>query len=351
MLEMTGKDDYPYVSVVICSRDRHQLLEKAVESVLAADYPRDRYEIIVVEEGDTPSPVAQTNYVFLPRRDLGLGHARKRGVREAKGKFVVFTDDDCLAEKDWISKIIEPMLTDPDVFGVAGATLIKNAPTIGACEAVLGFPGGGYRRYLKAKGRIHETPFASGCNMAYRAAVFDKLEIDDKYYGRWGTDDTIISMQVAQKWKFMFTPHAIIYHLPRNSFSGIYKLFQRRRHKELIFSKKRADQLKEVFSLRRGMIPRLILAVLLVAALKWIGLVLALAGLMSLYLALPLRYASELKAAKARAGTYAALPLVKATMDISVLISDVSFLFSLVTGRDVTTDRNTLDKYYGRDDQ
>ena len=110
---MNRGNNYPLVSVVVISRDRHKTLEETVQSLLALDYPPEKYEIVVIEEGDKPLPIPQTNYVFLPRQNLGLGYARNQGVKAAKGEFIAFTDDDCLVKHDWLYQIIQPMLHNP----------------------------------------------------------------------------------------------------------------------------------------------------------------------------------------------------------------------------------------------
>lgn len=345
---MTRNDNCPFVSVVICSRDRHQLLEKAVESVHAVDYPQEKYEIIVMEEGDEPSPIPEVVYKFLPRRNLGLGYARKQGVKAAKGKFIIFTDDDCAPEKNWLAQIIQPMLDDPQAYGVSGATLVKGNPALGTCESILGFPGGGYRRYVQAKGKIVETPSASGCNMAYRAEVFHHLEIDDLRYGKLGADDAALSRKVAKKWKLVFNPHAIVFHKPRNSWIGIFRLFQRRRYLELVLTKGFWGRTREIVSIRRGMIPRTLLAILVLVFTGEIGLYVVLGGLFILYGFLPVRYARELKAANARWSSYLLLIFVKAIADFSLLATDIKLALSLPFIHDVKSDKKTLDKYYGR---
>jgi len=346
---MTQGSECPYVSVVICSRFRHRLLEKAVASVKTSEYHTNRYEIIVVEEGDNPSPIEQVKYIFLPKRNLGLGYARKRGVKAARGEFILFTDDDCIVEKNWVKKIIEPMINDKKVYGVSGATLIRGRPVIGTCEAVFGFPGGGYRYYVKADGRIIDAPTASGCNMAYRASVFEFLDIDDEVSGRLGTDDSTLSEEVSKRWKLVFTPYAIVYHLPRNSFDGIYKLIQRRRQKELLSVGGRINKLKAIFNPRRGLIPRLLLAAAIVFIWKTIGVLIVLFIMVSFYSSFTIRFLQELKAAKGKMGSYFVLPLVKATMDISVLLTDIKYILSGLWREQFVLDAKTIDKYYYRE--
>ena len=95
-------------SIVLCTRNRAKLLKDALESVLEIDYPADRFELVLVDNGSSDDTAAVTRsaadrapfevrYVFEPRP--GLSIARNRGVRESRGEHVSFTDDDQLVDK------------------------------------------------------------------------------------------------------------------------------------------------------------------------------------------------------------------------------------------------------------
>lgn len=97
---MTGE---PVFSIVLCTYNRAALLRDALSSMLGVDYPPERLELVLVDNAsndDTPEVVREfgegapfaVRYVREERR--GLSAARNRGVREARGKYLFFTDDD-----------------------------------------------------------------------------------------------------------------------------------------------------------------------------------------------------------------------------------------------------------------
>jgi glucosyl-dolichyl phosphate glucuronosyltransferase len=103
---MTSRE--PQFSIILCSRNRAQLLRTALESVLAVDYPRDRFELLLVDNGstdETASLVAeferraefQVRYIY--EGAIGLSRARNRAIREARGQYLFFTDDDQVVDK------------------------------------------------------------------------------------------------------------------------------------------------------------------------------------------------------------------------------------------------------------
>lgn len=105
-----------FISLVVVTYNRGDALREALESLLAMPkYPDYDLEIVVVDNGSTdhtPSVVAnaasntqyKVRYFFEPKP--GIACARNRGVRESKGDWIAFFDDDQLAPSDWLVHLI-----------------------------------------------------------------------------------------------------------------------------------------------------------------------------------------------------------------------------------------------------
>jgi GT2 family glycosyltransferase len=101
-------------SVVIITLDRAALLRQALASLMCQRHPVS--EVVVVDNGpgsDT-AEVARWAAEQLPVRHCpeprrGYGAARNRGLREASGEWLLFLDDDCLAEPDWTDRLLAPL--------------------------------------------------------------------------------------------------------------------------------------------------------------------------------------------------------------------------------------------------
>jgi GT2 family glycosyltransferase len=101
----------PVCSVIVPSRGRPAQLASCVEALLTQDYPPDRYEVLVVLDGETESDVPRPAaggppVAVLSRPHGGPGAARNTGARGATGDLLAFTDDDCRPDPGWLKELV-----------------------------------------------------------------------------------------------------------------------------------------------------------------------------------------------------------------------------------------------------
>ncbi len=128
----------PSFSIVIPTYSRPVELAACLQSICRLEYPRDRFEVIVVDDGSkTPldevvAPFAPVLTVSLLRQaNAGPSAGRNAGAQQAHGDFIAFTDDDCLPEPEWLSGLAEVLSGSPECM-VGGAT--ANAATGNLCS-------------------------------------------------------------------------------------------------------------------------------------------------------------------------------------------------------------------------
>ena len=118
-----------HISAVVCTLNRVDYLRKALQSLVDQTLPKERYEILVVDNGSTDDTksvvcaefkgVSNVRYVCEPA--LGLSHARNAGWRNATGKYVAYLDDDAVASPRWLERILDVFETvKPQPGGVGG---------------------------------------------------------------------------------------------------------------------------------------------------------------------------------------------------------------------------------------
>jgi glycosyltransferase involved in cell wall biosynthesis len=124
--------------VIICTRNRAAQLAHALDSVANLRTPkRLRWEVIVVDNGssDNTAEVAESFRDRLPIRVVredtpGLSNARNRGVEEAAGAYICWTDDDLLLDPNWLEAYATAFKRHPEAAVFGGKIIpILQAPT------------------------------------------------------------------------------------------------------------------------------------------------------------------------------------------------------------------------------
>lgn len=118
------KDTGPKISVVVCSYNRGEKIRNCLDALINQSLPENQYEIVVVNDGSTD----ETGNILKEYKNIkvvtnnpnqGLAQSRNNGARASRADIIAFTDDDCIADKDWLGNIL---LTykDPSIMGVGG---------------------------------------------------------------------------------------------------------------------------------------------------------------------------------------------------------------------------------------
>ena len=105
------KSNYPFVSITILTYNCEQTIKKCLSSVFNVDYPRDRYEVIIIDSGSNDRTLEIIKEFpidkIIVKKGISRGHARNISVHEAKGEIVAMVDSDHeQTSKDWLTTIV-----------------------------------------------------------------------------------------------------------------------------------------------------------------------------------------------------------------------------------------------------
>jgi GT2 family glycosyltransferase len=127
--------DLPTVSIVIPTHGRPRLLRRCLGALLPQEYPADRLEIVVVEDGGPGEAEAVVATVraehpevalhYLAVQQGGPGAARNAGLKLAHGEVIAFTDDDTIPDRRWLAAGVAALQQGADA--VSGRTVVPLA--------------------------------------------------------------------------------------------------------------------------------------------------------------------------------------------------------------------------------
>jgi glycosyltransferase involved in cell wall biosynthesis len=111
------------ISVIVPFHNEEKHIERCIGALRSQNYPRNRYEIVMIDNGSTDGSAGivrrYSDVRLLSESTPGSYAARNRGVAETTGKILAFTDSDCSPNPDWLSTICRE-LSAPGVRLVLG---------------------------------------------------------------------------------------------------------------------------------------------------------------------------------------------------------------------------------------
>jgi GT2 family glycosyltransferase len=207
--------DAPRFSIVIPTYNRPEQLAVCLQACARLDYPRDCFEVIVVDDGGVEpldGIVAHFHGTLtlkvLQQENAGPAAARNRGASEAAGEFLAFTDDDCAPAADWLKSLGKHCVASPDC-AVGGRTV--NALTGNvystASQLLISY-------LLSFYNAIPDNArFFPSSNLAFPAKQFRAVGGFDMTYLRAAAEDR----ELCDRWRHLghrmiYVSEAVVYH-------------------------------------------------------------------------------------------------------------------------------------------
>ena len=217
---INGEDHYHshcIVSVVVVVKNGKRTISKCLESLLIQDFPKEKYEIVVVDGGSTDGTqeiVRKYSVRLIVDENGTIAHSRNVGVQVSKGSYVAFTDSDCIVERKWLRTLVEALKKErEDTVAVGGPNFVpEHDPPIGRLigymqETFLG-SGGSPQSYTITKPKyVYSLP---NCNVMYRKKILLKEKFDSNFNVG---EDCELNFRLRRKgYKFLYLPNAVVWH-------------------------------------------------------------------------------------------------------------------------------------------
>ncbi len=188
---MSNPDKSKFISIIIPTYNRPQQLATCLESLTSLDYPRDSFEVIVVDDGSKTElePVvtpfsSKLDISLLRQTNNGAASARNTGAKQAKGAFLAFTDDDCMPAADWLKSLAARFDSAPDcLIGGRTINILSDNLFSTASQELIDYV---YKYY---NANPHKARFFASNNIALPTETFLAIGGFDVTYPRMASED------------------------------------------------------------------------------------------------------------------------------------------------------------------
>ncbi len=217
------KDSLPFISVVIPAYNEEKYLPQCLEALKLQTYPKDRFEIIVVDNNSKDKTVQIAKAAgakVITETEQGHVYALNAGMISAKGEIIASTDADTRVKKDWL-QIIEKVFQDQEVVAVTGPAWYSSKSKIKRNLVKYS-----YYIYLKLHFAVGK-PSLSGLNLAVRRKAFVQIKGLDTRYRIFG--DVELGLRIKKVGKVIMCKELAVVSSPRRwekgSIEDYYKYF------------------------------------------------------------------------------------------------------------------------------
>lgn len=231
----------PFVSFVIPTYNAEAYIRKCLGSIIKQDYPKEKYEILVVDGNSTDNTLLiakmfKVKIIDNPQRDPET--AKSLGIQRAKGEIIALLDSDNeIIKKDWLRKMVKPLIQDPTLFGVESFYFPRKGESIFNTYSVIAHIADPFTRCLAGKlnqkkrlGYIeYQIPEGSAYPLGANGFLWNRRIIEEINLYKPKFEESNFGYFVLNKGyrKFARVPNYGIYHDHINSlFDFIQKRFK-----------------------------------------------------------------------------------------------------------------------------
>ncbi len=214
----------PFISVIIPALNEERTIRKCLVSLLRMDYPQERREILVVDNGSTDRTaeiIKSFPVRYLREERRGISYARNRGIEASKGEILAFTDADCVVTADWLRELV--LGFDNEEVGIVAGEVVAYPPE----TTVERYTAKRKPFYFQGRSLSNPVPpWFPGGSVAIRREVVNQIGLFDSRFT--AADDIDYSLRFFQlvSLEMIYRPKAIAFHHHRLTTWNLFKQYQ-----------------------------------------------------------------------------------------------------------------------------
>ena len=220
-------DEWPVVSVVIPVLNGEKVIGRCLDSIRALDYPRERLEVIVADNGSTDqtAEIARSyDVVVVVEPKPGAAAARNAGIAAARGEWVATTDADCVVHPLWLRQLVAVALREQSsavggrILSVCREAVVKE---FCAREDLLD-------QQAAVEGRMLSFPFVITANGLFRREAIVSMGGFDEEFTDAAAEDVDLGWRLDERGDaFAYAPNAWVCHRQRERGVDIHAQYYR----------------------------------------------------------------------------------------------------------------------------
>jgi GT2 family glycosyltransferase len=255
------------VTLITVNYNRKDLLKKCLDSIFSLDYPLEKLEVIVVDNGssDGSAEFVKQNYPLVKLIHNPINNyclANNLAIKNAQGQYIGLINNDVELDKNWLKELLKVIQTDPSIGALTSKILFfdKRINSTGHIQLPDFYwqDRGFLEEDIGQYERIEEVESISHCACLYKKSCLDEVGLLDEDFNMY-LEDVDMSIRLRKyNYKLYYVPKAICYHRFHGTVEQEEENFYYERNRLLLMAKhfpeKLADHLygKGYFTLLSG---------------------------------------------------------------------------------------------------
>lgn len=220
------------LSIIIPTYNRKEVLGLTIDSLLNQEYPKDKYEILIIDDGSLDDTEAYVNKIqdsftlpllrYFRQQHRGANAARNCGIKEARGEILLFLGDDQIASPVLLK---EHMAYHKRYEGVGVRGDVRPYPGFSGPfqDFINEFHRRDFRVWTRTRDDVRFIPSFTTANSSISRELIHKVGLFDETLTRFWQDDEFSMRLRRAKIKVKFNSRAIVYHYHHYDFPAFYE--------------------------------------------------------------------------------------------------------------------------------